>query len=89
MLGPQAPNALAPDDRGIDWHHVCPDPVALVLLPWSPCTEHPGGTTIVKRNRNGALHGCRDVTAGPHHASIVQAWIEDAQGNGLPVEDLR
>ena len=65
----------------MNWHSHAVDPVALLILPW----EH--GVTIAKRDRDGSIHGCRDVSHGEHFASIVAAWKADAAANGLPIED--
>lgn len=68
----------------VTWYGVAQNPVALMLLPWIG-----GGTTVVKRDADGKLYGCRDVSLGPHHDSIVAAWADEARGKGVDVEDYR
>lgn len=69
----------------IRWSGLPNAPVALLILPWP---EGPG-CTIIKRDRDGALYGCRDMTDGPRTAALVAAWIADAKRAGLAVEDRR
>lgn len=77
------------------WNGYSRHPVALLLLPWHEAgcsrdsTLFNGGTTIIRRDADGKLYGCRDVGFGPHHDRIVKAWTDEATGNGLPVEDHR
>lgn len=68
----------------IIWDRVAAEPVALVLLPWKR-----GGTTVARRDNDGTLYGCRDVTAGPSHDGIVQAWVEGDRAKGLLIDDQR
>jgi len=72
------------DTRSIVWNRTARDAVALVILPWP---EGPG-ITICKRDRDGKLYGCRDVTRGEHFASIVEAWKADALKQGLTVDTV-
>lgn len=69
----------------IEWNRVGPSPVALVIL---PCEI---GVAIVKRDADGRLYGCREVTLKSHDrgvfAQIVAAWIRDSKSQGLAIED--
>lgn len=73
-----------PDIRWNEPHQA----VALVLLDW---IDHTGraATTVAKLGADGALNGCRDVSAGDSHDGILRAWIAHAGVEGLPVDDRR
>lgn len=41
----------------------------------------PAGSAVGWIDQAGNLYGCRDVSPGPNHDSIVRAWIHDARRN--------
>lgn len=64
----------------VDWSRASHDPRALVFLPWGH-----KGITIAKRDADGKLYGCRDVSHALGFADILAAWIADA--GELTIED--
>lgn len=67
----------------VEWNSFARNPVALLILPWDQ-----GGFTIAKRDRDGRLVGCRDVSAkASYPTDCLTAWIETERANGLAIED--
>ena len=83
MTSPGTPPAESPELE-IDWKHVAPSPVALVLL-----QHQKHGTVILHRNVDGRLYGLRSVAAGPACDAIVGAWVDSAVAAGHAIEDRR
>ena len=72
-------------EPAINFYRACPDPCALVILPWGA-----KGVTIAKRSAStGEIYGCRDVTFGEHYRDCLAAWVEGATADGLAIEDMR
>lgn len=83
-----AAEALEPiDPAAIRWDGHARAPVALVLLDFH--VNGAGGTTIVRRDADGSLHGCRDVSPGNGHDQCVAAWIKCELDKGLRIDDRR
>lgn len=72
-----------PDDpAAVTFRRYCPDPSALVILPW-----HSGVSLAHRSASTGHLHGLRDVSEGANLVPCLTAWLVEAAARGLPLDD--